>query len=126
MVGPYDVPGYHSGETGMCSLSNTTLSGSCKSDNTGTKWYYMMIFVIAQFIHGAGICPLDSLVSVYLDENVEPKQLPIYLALWRLSALIGPGMGTLLGGQFLNVFVDIRQVNMHVNSIVFYRKRELP
>jgi MFS family permease len=110
MVGPYDVPDYRSGATGMCSLPNSTLSQSCKSDNAGTKWYYMMIFAIAQFIHGAGICPLYSLVPVYLDENVEMKHLPIYLALLYVSALIGPGVGTLLGGQFLSVFVDIEQV----------------
>ena len=74
-------------------------------------WYYMLIFVIAQFIHGAGICPLYSLVPSYLDENVEPRQMPVYLGLWYLSTFIGPGIGVLLAGKFLGVYVDIGQVN---------------
>ncbi|XP_028397690.1 solute carrier organic anion transporter family member 4A1-like [Dendronephthya gigantea] len=109
MIGPYHVPDFQPSKTGMCLLSNKTSSSqSCDGDN-GTMWYYMMIFVIAQFIHGAGICPLYSLVPSYLDENVEPKQMPVYLGLWYLSSFIGPGIGVLLTGQFLSVYVDIQQ-----------------
>ena len=117
MVGPYDVPDFHSGKTGMCSSFNSTSPGSCKTNNAGGVWYYMMIFVIAQFIHGAGICPLYSLVPAYLDDNVELSRLPIYLGLWYVSALIGPGVGTLFGGQFLSIFVDIEQVNIKNNNL---------
>ena len=111
MVGSYDVPDFQS-KSGVCSAStNSSSLPSCNESNGGMMWYYMMIFVTAQIIHGAGICPLYSLVPAYLDENVEPKQVPIYLGLWYLSAFLGPGTGILLGGQFLSVFVDIKQVN---------------
>ncbi|XP_028408691.1 solute carrier organic anion transporter family member 4A1-like [Dendronephthya gigantea] len=110
MIGPYHVPDFRESKTGLCLLSNKTSQSEPCDDNTGgAMWYYMLIFIIAQFIHGAGICPLYSLVPSYLDENVEPKQMPVYLGLWYLSAFIGPGIGILLGGQFLSVYVDIKQ-----------------
>jgi MFS family permease len=113
MAGPYDVPDFQPGKGGICiSSKNSSSSGSCDSNDSGAVWYYMLIFVIAQVIHGAGICPLYPLVPVYLDENVEPKQMPVYIGLFYLSALIGPGVGILLGGQFLSVFVDIDQVRI--------------
>ncbi|CAB4000586.1 solute carrier organic anion transporter family member 4A1-like, partial [Paramuricea clavata] len=110
MVGPYDVPDFQPGKGGICvSSKNNSSSGSCDSNDSGAMWYYMLLFVIAQVIHGAGICPLYSLVPAYLDENVEPKQMPVYIGLFYLSALLGPGVGILIGGQFLSVFVDIDQ-----------------
>ena len=113
MAGPYDVPDFQPGKGGIClSSNNSSSSGSCDSNDSGAMWHYMVIFVIAQVIHGAGICPLYSLVPAYLDENVEPKQMPVYIGLFYLSALLGPGMGILLGGQFLSVFVDIDQVGI--------------
>ena len=126
MAGPYDVPQFRPGKSGMCiSSSNGTSFGSCDSNNTGTIWYYMVIFVIAQFIHGAGICPLYSLVPAYLDDNVEPRHVPIYLGLWYLSSFLGPGIGILLGGQFLSVFVDIDQVKFN-NLFIVSRQRVKP
>jgi MFS family permease len=113
MAGSYDVPDFQPGKGGIClSSNNSSSSRSCDSNDSGAMWYYMAIFVIAQVIHGAGICPLYSLVPAYLDENVEPKQMPVYIGLFYLSALLGPGMGILLGGQFLSVFVDIDQVGI--------------
>ncbi|XP_028408742.1 solute carrier organic anion transporter family member 4A1-like [Dendronephthya gigantea] len=110
IVGPYHVPDFEESETGMCLLSNKTSSSStCDSDGSGSTWYYMMIFVIAQFILGAGICPLYSLVPSLLDENVEPKQMPMCLGLLYLCTFLGPGIGILLGGQFLSIYVDIDQ-----------------
>ncbi|XP_028408706.1 solute carrier organic anion transporter family member 4A1-like [Dendronephthya gigantea] len=110
IIGPYNVPDFQGSKSGMCLLTNkTSLSESCDQNSGEAMWYYMMIFLIAQFIHGAGICPLYSLVPSYLDENVELKQMPVYLGLWYLCAFIGPGIGIFLGGQFLSIYVDVKQ-----------------
>ena len=112
IIGRYDVPDFQSGNSGVClSSTSTSSSSSCDGKGRDAMWYNMMIFVIAQFIHGAGICPLYTLVPAYIDENVEPKQMPIYLGLWYVCGFLGPGLGTLLSGQLLSVFVDIDQVN---------------
>ena len=78
-----------------------------KSDS---KWFYMAIFFISQLITGAGISPFYSLVPAYLDENVQPKSFPTYLAIWQCFLFLGPGIGMLIGGKFLSIYVDIEQV----------------
>lgn len=70
----------------------------------------MVIFIGAQVIIGAGLSPFYPLVSVYLDENVQPKSMPIYLGLSHFFTFIGPGLGFLIGGKFLGIYVDIEQV----------------
>ena len=112
MIGRYDVPDFQTGQTGMCLLStNSSLSGLCDVKNAGTNWYYMLIFALGQFILGAGVCPMYSLMPAYLDENVEPKHMPVYVGLFYLSLLLGPGLGVFINGLFLGVYVDIEQVN---------------
>ena len=110
IAGRYEVAAFRSAATGLCQLSSNTTSCDGGSGQHAAMWYIMFIFVIAQLIHGAGICPLYSLVPAYLDENVEPNNMAMYLGVWYLCAFLGPGMGALLGAQFLAVFVDIDQV----------------
>ena len=64
----------------------------------------MAIFVLAQLIMGIGGSPYFSLLPAYLDENVHPKDLPIYLGVWY------PGIGMLIGGKLLSIYVDLKQV----------------
>ena len=70
----------------------------------------MMLFVVAQLIIGAGAAPFYSLLPAYLDENVKPKLIPVYLGIWFCFTFIAPGIGYLIGGYFLSFYVDIEQV----------------
>ena len=70
----------------------------------------MAIFVLAQLIMGIGGSPYFSLLPAYLDENVHPKDLPIYLGVWSLANSLGPGIGMLIGGKLLSIYVDLKQV----------------
>ena len=80
---------------------------SLESDS---RWYYMAIFVLAQVFIGMGGSPYYSLLPAYLDENVHPKDLPIYLGVWSFANFLGPGIGMLIGGKFLSIYVDLKQV----------------
>ncbi|XP_046848352.1 LOW QUALITY PROTEIN: solute carrier organic anion transporter family member 4A1-like [Xenia sp. Carnegie-2017] len=106
LIGPYDSS--HMGSNGfICMISNTT-STQCnmKSDS---RWYYMAIFIIAQLIMGAGTSPFYSLLPAYLDENVHPKHTPVYLAIWTCATFLGPGLGMIVGGKFLSIYVDLEK-----------------
>ena len=85
--------------------------------NYGGKWYYIFIFFMAQLLMGAGATPLFTLGPAYLDENVHPKSSPIYLAVFFACTLLGPGLGFISGGTLLNIYVDITQVRVPINSL---------
>jgi MFS family permease len=79
----------------------------------------MAIFVLAQLLMGAGISPFYPLVPAYLDENVHPKHMPVYLGIWTCTTFLGPGLGMILGGKFLSIYVDLEQVRY--NFIVCWK-----
>ena len=75
-----------------------------------SPWYSLLVFIVAQMLMGGGTTPLYSLGAAYIDENVDPKWSPIYLGVWYGSTILGPGLGYLVGGTFLQTFVDLKQV----------------
>lgn len=76
-----------------------------------SEWYYVLIFIIAKMLVGAGTAPLFTLGAAYIDENVNPKVSPIYLGIWYVCTSFGPGIGFVAGGSLLNVYVDLIQVS---------------
>ncbi|XP_042212018.1 solute carrier organic anion transporter family member 4A1-like isoform X2 [Homarus americanus] len=79
------------------------------------------IFVLGQFLHGVGATPLYTLGVTYLDESVPTKMSSMYLGIFYAMAVLGPALGYLLGGQFLNVYIDSPSVDpakfgLRVNS----------
>ena len=78
--------------------------------------------MLAQLIMGAGIAPFYSLLPAYLDENVHPKQMPVYLGIWSFANFLGPGVGMMIGGKFLSIYVDLKQVRcVIIVYSVYYR-----
>ena len=65
---------------------------------------------MAQILMGIGSTPLFSLGPAYIDENVHPKSVPVYIGVWYAATWLGPGMGFIAGGYFSTIFVDITLV----------------
>ena len=61
-------------------------------------------------VMGAGTTPLYSLAPAYIDENVHPKSCAVYLGVFYAVALIGPGIGFMVGGAVLSKYVDLKMV----------------
>lgn len=59
---------------------------------------------------GLGTTPLYTLGASFLDENVSPKNSPIYIGVWYIMTFFGPSSGFFVGGIVLNHFVDIGKV----------------
>ena len=53
----------------------------------------------------------------YLDENVSPESSPIYLGIWFAVSTFGPALGFLVGGNFLQVYTDIKQVRLSQSTL---------
>ena len=79
---------------------------NCKS----SKWYNMLVFAVGQFIIGAGCSPVYNLGAASLDENTSRENSGVYLGIYYAVSIIGSGMGFILGGHFLTIYIDIAQV----------------
>ncbi|KAL4217712.1 Solute carrier organic anion transporter [Mactra antiquata] len=101
----YIVDNY--GDKSTCGVSeNETMS--CDLDNAPVSLSnYKYIFFIGQLLHGAGAAPLYTLGATYLDENVPPRSSSFYLGIFFALTIIGPAIGYLAGGVFLNIYVDL-------------------
>ena len=120
IVGPYKPADARSSV--FCLIPNTTINQDapeCKAPSGG-EWYYMMIFIVAQLIVGTGLAPFHSFLPVYLDENVDPKSMPVYLGIWYIFTFLGPGIGVFVAGRFLSIYVDIQQVCVLIHSCTYF------
>lgn len=90
------------------SFPNATsgVEDACRS----SRWFHLLVFVLGQLLIGAGASPIYNIGSAYLDENVTRKNSGVYLGIYYAVATLGPGIGFLLGGYFLSVYVDISLV----------------
>lgn len=79
------------------------------SINSLSQYKYMFFF--GQLLHGAGASPLYTLGVTYLDENLSVRTSPVYIGVFYTMAIIGPAFGYLLGGKFLDLYVDINSVD---------------
>ena len=116
LVGKYTPIEFSKADTGDLCLFNITGKPPdnelCTEAKGHTAWKYMLVFVGAKLLLGAGTTPLFTLGPAYIDENVSPKVAPMYLGVWFTATCFGPGIGYVAGGSLLNVWVDLIQVSM--------------
>ena len=105
LVGRYE-PG--SSITNLCSSDSFPTNLVCKS----AIWYHIFVFVLAEFFIGVGATPVYILGTAFIDENVRRSTSGIFLGIMYAVATFGPAIGFLLGGEFLNIYVDIQQVSV--------------
>ncbi|CAC5369902.1 SLCO4A [Mytilus coruscus] len=92
----------------LCSTRNTT--SSCSSDVDEIKEYfkaYYALFIVGQMLLGIGAVPMFTIGLSYIDENCKQKLTSFYLGLTFCSAAVGVAIGYIVGGNVLNVFVDV-------------------
>ena len=103
------------GSSDLCHLNETLRNSTSSSENCrSSEWYHLMVFVLGQLLIGAGASPVYNLGSAHLDESVTRKNSGLYLGIYYAVATLGPGLGFLLGGLFLSVYIDIKLVSREV------------
>ena len=114
LVGKYTPLEFDKAGSGdLCFFNSTGIpsdSTTCAEAKGYTAWKYMLVFIGAKLLLGAGTTPLFTLGPAYIDENVSPKAAPMYLGVWFTATFFGPGIGYVAGGSLLNVWVDLIQV----------------
>ncbi|EDO41176.1 predicted protein, partial [Nematostella vectensis] len=100
--GRYEAESESGLSTGLC---NSTSVNSCEytSGNKG----YVPLFVLGMLVMGSGATPMIALGIPYMDENVKAKASPMYVGIFYASGLLGAGVGFIVSGKFLAIYVDI-------------------
>ncbi|XP_070496425.1 solute carrier organic anion transporter family member 4A1 isoform X1 [Chironomus tepperi] len=106
LVGPYKV---NKQEESICIESvyeNKTLRECTNRTTDENLSWTVWLFFTAQLLHGTGASPLYTLGVTYIDENVSKKMSSIYLGIFYTTAIVGPALGYILGGQMLMIYTD--------------------
>uniref|UniRef100_UPI00358F6865 solute carrier organic anion transporter family member 4A1-like n=1 Tax=Myxine glutinosa TaxID=7769 RepID=UPI00358F6865 len=108
----YTPTGVSEHATCAATLSNVNASfahatGTCQGPSSDLS-RYRYIFMLGQFLHGAGATPLYTLGVTYLDENVKTTCSSVYIGTFYTAAILGPAVGYFLGGISLMHFTNPR------------------
>ncbi|XP_021236347.1 solute carrier organic anion transporter family member 4C1 isoform X1 [Numida meleagris] len=85
------------------SSANFTCSASAKSSLSN----YLYVFILGQLLLGVGGTPLYTLGTAFIDDSVPKHKSSLYIGIGYAMSLLGPAIGYVLGGQLLNVYIDI-------------------
>ena len=70
---------------------------------------YRLVFILGQLLQGVGCAPLTALGTTVLDESVSKRSSPLYIAIFQVWFVVGPGLGYLIGGSLLLLHTDLVQ-----------------
>ncbi|XP_063996561.1 solute carrier organic anion transporter family member 4C1 [Pogoniulus pusillus] len=86
------------------SSANFTCSASTKSSLSN----YLYVFILGQLLLGVGGTPLYTLGTAFIDDSVPKHKSSLYIGFGYAMSLLGPAVGYVLGGQILNIYIDIQ------------------
>ncbi|KAH3709196.1 hypothetical protein DPMN_068658 [Dreissena polymorpha] len=110
-TGLYD---YGQGVVGTTCNKGANVTEAC--EETGLS-NYLGVFMTGMILHGVGGCILYTVGVGLLDDSVEATKSPLYLGILYGFASLGPGLGYIVGGQFLDIYVDFDKVDMSTINI---------
>ncbi|CAN8006648.1 unnamed protein product, partial [Ixodes hexagonus] len=68
---------------------------------------YRWFFICANLLHGMATVPFYTLSVSFLDDNLSNQKSAKYISIYYTAAIMGPAVGFILGGIFLNVYTDL-------------------
>lgn len=104
--------GINYGQHDTCSLNanSTFIDVDPKNCGFGTSSAgYLVLFCVSNMLMGIGATPLNTLGAAYLDENVSPKNSPIYIGIWYCTLILGPSIGLGSAASFLKEYTNTGQ-----------------
>ncbi|XP_054920734.1 solute carrier organic anion transporter family member 4A1-like isoform X2 [Dermacentor andersoni] len=82
------------------------VSGPTSPPGSGLR-SYRFIFMLANLVHGCSTVPFYTLSVAYMDDNLTPQKSSWYIGIYYTAAIMGPGVGFILGGIFLGIYTDV-------------------
>ncbi|CAI9720966.1 solute carrier organic anion transporter family member 4C1-like isoform X3 [Octopus vulgaris] len=93
-------------KTAVNCLKTSNGAASCRDEHNKSLQEYLGVFLLGQIFHSVGGSILYSLGITVVDDIVKPIKTPFYIGIMMFFSTLGPAIGYIVGGQFLNVFVD--------------------
>ena len=105
----------------MCSANqNVSVTADCDGDDKNLSNYFW-VFVIGQIFHGIGGTSLFTVAVSLIDDSVMPKELPFKLGFVYGFNMLGAGSGFIIGGQFLNFYVDFDSGKYFFSALIYFQ-----
>ncbi|XP_067425009.1 solute carrier organic anion transporter family member 4C1-like [Emydura macquarii macquarii] len=80
---------------------------TCNTSNKSSLSNYLYVFILAQLLLGVGGTPLYTLGTAFIDDSVPKHKSSLYIGIGYAMSLLGPALGYVLGGQLLNIYIDV-------------------
>uniref|UniRef100_UPI00398EF65F solute carrier organic anion transporter family member 4C1-like isoform X3 n=1 Tax=Pristiophorus japonicus TaxID=55135 RepID=UPI00398EF65F len=95
-----------------CTLPNSNSSTpECNPSTMLTSSNFIFVFLLGQLLHGVGGTPLYTLGMVYIDDSVSTVKSSLYIGIGNGMSVLGPAVGYILGGQLLDIYIDVNEVS---------------
>ncbi|XP_072018410.1 solute carrier organic anion transporter family member 4A1-like [Amphiura filiformis] len=92
---------------------NRTVTDQCVGDDDNLQKYYA-VFIVAQMLHALGASTIFNLGLTHIDENVTRGTAAVYTGIFWSVAVLGPSVGLVAGGVYLDTFVDVFADNIPI------------
>uniref|UniRef100_F7ACE2 Solute carrier organic anion transporter family member n=1 Tax=Ciona intestinalis TaxID=7719 RepID=F7ACE2_CIOIN len=92
-------------------ICNSTSQLDCTLEPNNELKKFMYVLLAGQLLLGCGSTPLYTLGLAYIEGNVAKNSASVYLGIANAAGIVGPVLGFVLGGLFLDVYVDVDQVS---------------
>ncbi|XP_069748469.1 solute carrier organic anion transporter family member 4C1-like isoform X2 [Narcine bancroftii] len=94
----------------ICVPSNgNSTTQACNSATKSSNFLYL--FFLGQLLHGVGGTPLYTLGTAYIDDCVPNDKTSLYVGIGTGMSVLGPAIGYVLGGQMLDIYIDVNDVS---------------
>ncbi|KAG6940386.1 solute carrier organic anion transporter family member 4C1 [Chelydra serpentina] len=91
-----------------CQVSGTNIANfTCNTSKESSLSSYLYVFILAQLLLGVGGTPLYTLGTAFIDDSVPKHKSSLYIGIGYAMSLLGPALGYVLGGQLLNIYIDV-------------------
>ncbi|XP_071586171.1 solute carrier organic anion transporter family member 4C1 isoform X5 [Heliangelus exortis] len=92
-----------------CQIPGTSSANfTCSTSTRSSLSSYLYVFILGQLLLGIGGTPLYTLGTAFIDDSVPKNKSSIYIGIGYAMSLMGPAIGYILGGQLLNIYIDIQ------------------
>ncbi|KAM6229885.1 solute carrier organic anion transporter family member 4C1 [Porphyrio hochstetteri] len=92
-----------------CQISGTSSANfTCSASTKSSLSNYLYVFILGQLLLGIGGTPLYTLGTAFIDDSVPRHKSSLYIGIGYAMSLLGPAIGYVLGGQLLNIYIDIQ------------------
>ncbi|KAM6109629.1 LOW QUALITY PROTEIN: solute carrier organic anion transporter family member 4C1-like [Phoenicopterus ruber ruber] len=92
-----------------CQISGTSSANfTCSASTKSSLPNYLYVFILGQLLLGIGGTPLYTLGTAFIDDSVPKHKSSLYIGIGYGMSLLGPAIGYVLGGQLLNIYIDIQ------------------